>query len=65
MKADYAPFIGYVSLHRWFGDKEMKGFLAAVPRWVELGATMIGGCCRVGPQEIQLIKQLVDSLHKT
>lgn len=43
----------------------MEGFLAAVPRWVELGTRMIGGCCRVGPKEIQLIRQCLDSLPMT
>ena len=51
--------------YRWFGEGGMGAFLAAVPRWVELGARMIGGCCRVGPQEIKLIKQRVDSIQKT
>ena len=50
---------------RWFGEGGMEGFLAAVPRWVELGARIIGGCCRVGPQDIKLIRQCVDSLQKT
>ena len=43
----------------------IDGFLSAVPKWTALGARMIGGCCRVGPEEIQLIRQCVDSLITT
>ncbi|RZS59113.1 homocysteine S-methyltransferase [Microcella putealis] len=38
---------------RWEGD---PGFDAAqVTRWREAGASIIGGCCRVGPREIAAI----------
>jgi homocysteine S-methyltransferase len=28
-------------------------------RWVELGATIVGGCCGIGPQHIKRIKQML------
>jgi homocysteine S-methyltransferase len=33
--------------------------------WVEMGATIIGGCCEVGPRHIeQLAKELRENGHK-
>ena len=65
----YSIYIYYNSnvnfVFSWFGEGGMEGFLVAVPKWVELGARIIGGCCRVGPQDIKLIRQCVDSLQTT
>lgn len=36
--------------HAWVGDGEYDVALAA--GWVERGAAMVGGCCRVGPERI-------------
>lgn len=44
---------------RWDGDRD-PGFVSCLPKWAELGATMFGGCCRVTPEDIGLIRQFVD-----
>ncbi|MCW2526874.1 MAG: hypothetical protein JWM76_1734 [Pseudonocardiales bacterium] len=36
--------------HRWTGRKEFRA--DTVEQWVSAGATLLGGCCRVGPLEI-------------
>lgn len=36
----------------WRGGSTFEEATARVPRWVELGARLIGGCCRVGPRQI-------------
>ena len=42
---------------RWMGH---AGFPAAlVQEWVEAGATLVGGCCRVGPAEIREIAAIL------
>jgi len=42
---------------RWMGH---AGFPAAlVSEWLSAGATLVGGCCRVGPAEIRSIVDLV------
>jgi homocysteine S-methyltransferase len=33
-----------------------------VPKWASAGAKLIGGCCRVKPSEIELIKTAVNKL---
>ncbi|GAL15013.1 homocysteine S-methyltransferase [Vibrio astriarenae] len=32
-------------------------------RWHELGATIIGGCCGIGPKHIQALKEWKNSLN--
>lgn len=29
--------------------------------WIKLGASVIGGCCQVGPDEIQRLRLIVDA----
>ncbi|MDH3746498.1 MAG: homocysteine S-methyltransferase family protein, partial [Acidobacteriota bacterium] len=29
----------------------------AAPTWVELGARVIGGCCRIGPNDIRRLRR--------
>lgn len=33
-----------------------------VPEWIELGAKIIGGCCRVYPADIVRIRKCIDDL---
>lgn len=41
---------------RWLTrDSESIGLVEAVPQLLDLGATLIGGCCRVTPREIEAI----------
>ena len=40
---------------RWVG--EIDDIICHIREWMILGANVIGGCCRVGPPKIQLIKK--------
>ena len=40
----------------WRGDADPLDFAAAARRWRELGATLIGGCCRTGPEHISALR---------
>lgn len=42
------------------GDKSL--FISSVEKWYRLGARIIGGCCRTGPQEIRYISDFRKSL---
>ena len=41
---------------RWYGTAEPADFAQASCQWHDLGATVIGGCCRTGPAHIRLIR---------
>ncbi|GAB2666873.1 homocysteine S-methyltransferase [Kribbella swartbergensis] len=43
---------------RWTGDATNPGTLAS--GWVEAGASYVGGCCRVGPADIQALAAAVN-----
>jgi homocysteine S-methyltransferase len=45
--------------HTWVGDGEFDVDLA--PGWVDLGAAMVGGCCRVGPDQISALRAALAS----
>ncbi|MEL7433085.1 MAG: homocysteine S-methyltransferase family protein, partial [Chloroflexota bacterium] len=32
-----------------------------VQRWIEAGATVVGGCCDIGPAHIAHLRKLIDS----
>ena len=36
-------------------DLNPENYLKFVMEWVELGASIVGGCCEVGPEHIELI----------
>jgi homocysteine S-methyltransferase len=38
--------------HGWRGSGDQGSLAALAPQWVRAGARMVGGCCRIGPQEI-------------
>jgi len=38
-----------------------EDYLAAAQRWVEIGAQVIGGCCGIGPEYIQVLKERLGS----
>ena len=39
----------------WFGTADPQGFGTAAQAWRNLGANVIGGCCRTGPAHIQVL----------
>lgn len=46
---------------RWTGSGAFDP--ALVPRWVAAGARLVGGCCRVGPDDIRAVREAVDRLE--
>lgn len=44
---------------RFTGDNLMAKFAPTVPNWIDLGATIIGGCCQTTPKDIQLMVDYV------
>jgi homocysteine S-methyltransferase len=36
----------------WHGAPDEDGLAAHAPRWIEAGASLVGGCCRIGPGQI-------------
>ena len=43
----------------WLGLSEPNSFVGMTKEWLELGADIIGGCCRIGPKEIKSISVLI------
>jgi homocysteine S-methyltransferase len=41
----------------WSGASDADAFAAHAQGWIEQGATLIGGCCRTGPQHIRAIRR--------
>lgn len=45
----------------WLGISDPELFVAMAKEWTMLGATIVGGCCRIGPQHIRSMKDLLFS----
>ncbi|XP_013111970.2 uncharacterized protein LOC106090350 [Stomoxys calcitrans] len=45
----------------WTGAENCIPIEAFVPEWIGLGASIIGGCCRVYPEDISRIRKCVNS----
>ena len=41
---------------RWLPSDEVSDLADAAPRWVGLGARILGGCCRTGPEQIRALR---------
>jgi len=41
----------------WLGFSDPNLFVALAEEWIELGADIIGGCCRIGPEHIKSISK--------
>ena len=41
----------------WVGTANPNSFVQMTKEWMELGADIVGGCCRIGPEHILKIKQ--------
>jgi homocysteine S-methyltransferase len=42
---------------RWIGSANQRDFGEHAVEWFDLGARLIGGCCRTGPREIRSIRE--------
>lgn len=49
---------------RFVGDNLISGFAPEVPRWIDLGSTIIGGCCQTTPQDCRLMVEKINSIRK-
>jgi len=43
----------------WTGKSDPDPFMAMVKEWLVLGADIIGGCCRIGPDQIRSIREIL------
>ena len=41
----------------WSGTSDPSKFLEITMHWIELGANMVGGCCRIGPEHISRLNK--------
>jgi len=49
----------------WRDSEEKNSFISSVEQWYKLGAKIIGGCCRTGPEEISFISNFRAGLMGT
>ena len=42
-------------------DLSPEVYAADVARWIDMGASIVGGCCEVGPAHIARLRELIDS----
>ena len=43
----------------WMGLSDPEAFVGMAKEWLELGADIIGGCCRIGPGHIGRLKKVI------
>lgn len=51
-----------IASRSWIASREgvgRAGFTAAVREWLDAGAAGVGGCCRVGPNDIEALRAVV------
>jgi homocysteine S-methyltransferase len=44
----------------WSGGPAAHEWLELVPEWVGAGARIVGGCCRIGPETIRLLRRRLE-----
>ncbi|MCP5095554.1 MAG: hypothetical protein GY943_08385, partial [Chloroflexi bacterium] len=49
---------------QWAGESEPSEFGTFSREWRKMGAAIIGGCCRTGPDHIRQIRDRVRLLHE-
>lgn len=57
---DEAGGVAQLSTRRDLGP---EAYAADVTRWMEAGASIVGGCCEVGPAHIARLRQLIDEIN--
>ena len=45
---------------KWYGTATPIDYAAAAVSWVEAGATLVGGCCRTGPDHIRAMAEALN-----
>ncbi len=45
----------------WHGDAGRQSLATLAPEWIAAGARLVGGCCRVGPQDIAALAQALSA----
>jgi len=50
-----------VASKTWHGISSPQSCARAAKTWVDSGANIVGGCCRMGPDHIEEIHQLIQS----
>lgn len=46
--------------HGWLPSDECVPFAGEAERWLDAGATIVGGCCRTTPDDVRALRALVD-----
>lgn len=49
--------------HHWRGSRDHGSLAVLAPQWVSAGARMVGGCCRIGPQEIAALDDALSHVN--
>lgn len=69
---NHIPFVVYSNRgeeydekNGWVGIEKCVPLINFVPEWCQLGAKIIGGCCRVYPSDILNIRKYVDNSSKS
>lgn len=44
---------------RWIGDPDPEDFAESAAEWVAAGASLVGGCCRTGPEHIRQVRRRI------
>lgn len=47
----------------WLGISDPELFLEMAKEWIRLGADIIGGCCRIGPEHIKMISNIINNFN--
>lgn len=61
----------HVQLHftttpcRFCGQRSADVILDQLPEWRRLGVAVVGGCCRVGPEDIRQLRERVDQINES
>jgi len=44
----------------WLGTSDPELFVEMAEEWIRLGADIIGGCCRIGPDHIRMLSEILE-----
>ena len=53
-----------VSDNSWSGTVTPGDCAAAAGEWIEEGAKIVGGCCRMGPEHIRAMASLINESYR-